>query len=273
MLECLGYENKRVIVSGCFSGIGRATARILWSLGAEVHAIDCREVDHDRASFHKVDLREPELFHHAVSEIGGKIDALFNCAGLTHAAGGLDAIKVNYLGTRRLTESVIPRMDANGAIVSVAAACGIGWGHRFSLLKALISTESDDEVIRQCKAHALNAKDAYVLSKELLVAWTMLTSQQIITRGIRINCTMPGLTQTPMMDYLNVATPPSLLNTATQPLRRLSSAQEQAAALVFLNSDVAGSINGTALPIDGGLSTGITLGNIKMKKMVGASLL
>ena len=40
MNDVLGYAGKRVIVSGCFSGMGEATAKLLFDLGAEVHGLD-----------------------------------------------------------------------------------------------------------------------------------------------------------------------------------------------------------------------------------------
>ena len=56
----LGYEGKRVIVTGAASGMGAATARILVELGAEVHAIDIKKPDiAGLASFTECDLREP----------------------------------------------------------------------------------------------------------------------------------------------------------------------------------------------------------------------
>src|SRR5688572_8417409 len=43
MSDILGYKGKRVVVSGCFSGMGEATAKILLDLGAEVHGLDFKE--------------------------------------------------------------------------------------------------------------------------------------------------------------------------------------------------------------------------------------
>src|SRR5688572_10530483 len=43
MRDILGYRNKRVVVSGCFSGMGEATARTLVELGAEVHGLDYKD--------------------------------------------------------------------------------------------------------------------------------------------------------------------------------------------------------------------------------------
>jgi len=109
-MDFLGYENKRVIVSGCFSGMGEATARQLLDLGAEVHGLDFKESSLELASFTQVDLRDPATIDAAVAGIGGKVDALFNCAGLPQTAPPMDVMKVNYAGTRYLTEQVLPLM-------------------------------------------------------------------------------------------------------------------------------------------------------------------
>jgi NAD(P)-dependent dehydrogenase (short-subunit alcohol dehydrogenase family) len=67
MTDFLGYKNKRVVVSGCFSGIGEATARLLLQLGAEVHGLDYKQSKLDLASFRQVDLREPASIDAAVA--------------------------------------------------------------------------------------------------------------------------------------------------------------------------------------------------------------
>ena len=59
MKDILGYQNKRVVVSGCFSGMGEATARTLLDIGAEVHGLDYKDSALPLASFTRVDLRDP----------------------------------------------------------------------------------------------------------------------------------------------------------------------------------------------------------------------
>src|SRR6201991_2290402 len=111
MSDILGYKGKRVIVSGCFSGMGEACARILLDLGAEVHGFDYKDSALPLASFNKVDLRDPASIEAGVAAVGGKVDALFNCAGLPGGAfPALEAMKVNFIGTRHLTETVLPLM-------------------------------------------------------------------------------------------------------------------------------------------------------------------
>ena len=58
MSDALGYKGKRVIITGCFSGMGHAAAKLLLDLGAEVHGFDMKECDLPLASFTKIDLRD-----------------------------------------------------------------------------------------------------------------------------------------------------------------------------------------------------------------------
>lgn len=78
---------------------------------------------------------------------------------------------------------------------------------------------------------------------------------------------MPGPTQTPMMKHFEAATAASVLENATQPINRRSTPEEQAAALIFLNSEVTSYINGVAFPVDGGFLSGIAMGAISPEKM------
>ena len=111
MGEFASYKNKRVVVSGCFSGMGEATARLLVELGAEVHGLDFKDSQLKLASFKRIDLRDPASIDAVAQSIGGKVDALFNCAGLPQTAGPLDVMKVNFAGTRLLTERLLPLMS------------------------------------------------------------------------------------------------------------------------------------------------------------------
>jgi NAD(P)-dependent dehydrogenase (short-subunit alcohol dehydrogenase family) len=67
-----------------------------------------------------------------------------------------------------------------------------------------------------------------------------------------MNCTLPGAVQTPMLVEIEKASPKALIDQVAEPIGRRSSADEQAAALLFLNSPRASYINGVVLPVDGG---------------------
>jgi NAD(P)-dependent dehydrogenase (short-subunit alcohol dehydrogenase family) len=268
MAQSVGYQNKRVIVSGCFSGMGEATARLLLELGAEVHGLDFKDSALDLASFTRVDLRDPASIEAAVDGIGGRVDALFNCAGLPQTAAPLDVMKVNFVGTRHLTDLVLPLMPKGGAIVSVSSNGGLGWRARVPTLMELLKTTSFEAAVAWCEANQDTVREGYALSKEAVILWTMTASFQLINRGIRINCTTPGPTQTPMMSEFESATPRAVLDAAMRPINRRSTPDEQAGPLVFLNSDWASYINGVSLPVDGGFMAGIATGQIDVNALM-----
>ena len=271
MTDFLGYKNKRVVVSGCFSGIGEATARLLLQLGAEVHGLDYKPSKLELASFRQIDLREPASIDAAAAAIGGKVDALFSCAGLPQTSPPLDVMKVNYAGTRRLTERIVPLMSEGGAIASVASIAGLGWSRRVPVLMELLQIDNYEAAVQWCEGHADVVREGYSFSKEAVVVWTMMTATSLIKRGIRMNCTMPGPTQTPMMAHFEAASQPSVLEAATQPINRRSRPEEQAAPLIFLNSGLASYMNGLALPVDGGLMGGIATGRIDPRTLMGSA--
>jgi NAD(P)-dependent dehydrogenase (short-subunit alcohol dehydrogenase family) len=269
MTDFLGYKNKRVVVSGCFSGMGEATAKLLLKHGAEVHGLDYKESKLALASFGHVDLRDPASIDAAVDKIGGKVDALFSCAGLPQTFPPLDVMKVNYIGARRLTERVLPRMSAGGAIACIASTAGLGWSRRVPVLMGLLRIDSYEGAVDWCQSNLETVREGYSFSKEAIVVWTMMFATQTIQRGIRLNCTMPGPTQTPMMAQFLAATPASIIEAATQPINRRSSPEEQAGPLIFLNSSAASYINGVSLAVDGGFLGGIATGQIDPQSLMG----
>ncbi len=271
MTASLGYENKRVIVSGCFSGMGEATARLLLELGAEVHGLDYKDCKLALASFTKLDLRDPASIEAAVEKIGGKVHALFNCAGLPQTFPPLDVMKVNIIGTRHLTNQVLPRMSKGGAIASISSTAGLGWQMRMQQTLALLKQEFYEGAVKWCEDNLETVREGYSFSKEAINIWTMMSSFHLIKRGIRINCIIPGPTQTPMMDAFELATPKTVLDAAMQPINRRSTPEEQAGPLVFLNSEWASYVNGVVFPVDGGFMGGLATGQVDLSAMMGAA--
>src|SRR5499426_2023043 len=106
------YEDKRVVVSGGGgAGMGAATVVGLAEMGAEIHVLDLKEPPIEAASHQVVDLRDPDAAAAAIEQIGGQIDALFNCAGLPGAPfSALDVMLVNFAAARHLTALVAPHM-------------------------------------------------------------------------------------------------------------------------------------------------------------------
>ncbi len=269
-MDFLGYEGKRVLVCGCYSGMGEATAKLLVELGAEVHGLDFKESALDLASFSLVDLRDPASIDSAVASIGGKVDALFNCAGLPQTAPPLDVMKVNYAGTRHLTHRVLEHMGEGGAIASISSNGGMGWSRRMDVLMPLIAIEDYADIVKWCEDNPDTVNEGYSLSKEAVIVWTMRMGADLIKRGIRINCTLPAPTQTPMMDEFESATKKEVLDTFIQPIGRRSTPEEQAAPLVYLNSDGANFVNGLAMPVDAGFMGAMVTGQVDMSALMPA---
>jgi len=273
MTDKLGYKGKRVIVSGCFSGMGEATAKILLSLGAEVHGFDYKDVALPLASFNKVDLRDPASIEAGVAAVGGRIDALFNCAGLPNGSfDPMDVMKVNFIGLRHLTELVLPLMGEGSAIANIASTGGLGWSRNIPTNMEFVTTKGWQAAIDWCAAHAEDAvKEGYAFSKENVIVWTQFMGAHLIKKGIRINCSLPSPTQTPMMKTFHETSGKAVVDAAAEPLGRYTTPEEQAGPLVLVCSKLAGVVNGVVLPVDGGFMGGLATGQVDISAMMGAA--
>lgn len=268
MTDILGYKDKRVIVSGCFSGMGEATAKMLIDLGAEVHGLDFKQSTLPLASFNIIDLRDPASIEAAIAKIGGKVDALFNCAGLPNSFPAMDVMKVNFIGLRHLTEQVLPLMGPGGAIASIASTGGLGWSRRIPINMEFVTTKGWDAAVAWCEAHMDIVSEGYSFSKENVIVWTQFMGAHLIKKGIRINCTLPSPTQTPMMDAFEATSGKEVIAAAAEPMGRYSTSDEQAGGLILLNSALASIINSVVLPVDGGFMGGLATGQVDITKMM-----
>jgi NAD(P)-dependent dehydrogenase (short-subunit alcohol dehydrogenase family) len=213
-------------------------------------------------------LRDPSSIDAAANKIGGRLDAHFNCAGLPQTFPPLEVMKVNYAGTRFLTERIVPLMPSGGAIACVASTAGFGWGRKVPVIMELLKNDTFAGAVKWCEANLETVGEGYSFSKEAMIVWTMMTAAHLIKRGIRLNCTLPGPTQTPMMSEFESKTAASVISAATQPINRRSTPEEQAGPLVFLNSDAASYVNGVAFPVDGGFIGGVSTGQVDISAMM-----
>jgi NAD(P)-dependent dehydrogenase (short-subunit alcohol dehydrogenase family) len=263
MKDVLGYEGKRVVVSGAASGMGAATAALLVGLGAEVHALDIRKPDvTGLASYTECDLRDPAQIDAAVERIGRVVNMLFNCAGLPNTFPDLDVMLVNFCGLRHLTERAVELMDEGGAVASIASTAGIGWLQNMPTLMTLVRTPDFAAARAWCEEDPARIANAYGLSKEAINAYTAFRSYELAGRGIRVNCLNPGPTDTPMMPEFEKAMGKKYMDDFPVPLGRHARAEEQAWPLVFLNSPRASFVTGIALDADGGFVGGLYTGQI-----------
>ncbi|MDT5315680.1 MAG: hypothetical protein QOE74_4700 [Mycobacterium sp.] len=248
------YDGRRVVVTGCASGIGAALVGQLRELGAHVIGLDLRPPAFELNEFHQVDLSDPASIEAAVATLGDRVDSLFNVAGVSSGIGdSLLVVKINFLGTRHLTEAVVPRMPNGSSIVSVSSLAASGYAENIGQVAGLLGTGSFTDGLRWCHDHPdAHADGGYRLAKEAIILHAMANAVPLGAKGIRINCTGPGVTETPILDQLRTRYGQQYLDDIPKPLGRVSNPEEQAAALVFLNSRAAGYVTGQVLWVDGG---------------------
>ncbi|MCV7299233.1 coniferyl-alcohol dehydrogenase [Mycobacterium barrassiae] len=253
--ELWRYDGRRAVVTGCASGIGAEVARQLSDLGAEVVGLDIREPDFDIGEFIALDLHDPESIDAAAASIGGRVDALFNVAGVSSGIRDpLRVVTINFLGTRRFTEAVVPSMPAGSAIACVSSLAASAYRQNAAVTAGLVGTKTMAEGIEWCERHpdAVAEGGGYRLSKEAIILYGMANVVALGAKGIRINCTAPGVTDTPILDQLRSAYGQEFLDSFHTPLGRAATPDEQASVLVFLNSKAASYITGQVIWVDGG---------------------
>ena len=267
MANPFSYEGKRVVVTGGGgAGMGAAAVEGLTDLGAEVHVLDLREPPVDCASYQATNLLDPDAVAGAIDQIGGRIDALFNCAGLPGApkTTDVDTMLVNFAANRLLATLVAPHMTNGGAIASISSTAGSGWIQNIARWLPLTRTADYGEAKAWIESHPEEIAGGYSPSKEALIVWTLDAAMDFAPQGIRLNCISPGPTDTPMMPDFEAAAGGNgkIIDLFAQGLGRRSTPAEQAWPLIFLNSDAASYISGENLNTDGGTIAGMATGKI-----------
>ncbi|MEV6694690.1 SDR family oxidoreductase [Micromonospora sp. NPDC051196] len=238
------FAGLAAVVTGGGSGIGLAVAGLLAARGAAVacldldpsgvpaplHAIECDVSDAD-----SVNVAVPA----AVERLGG-LDVLVNNAG-AGAQGTIEAqpddewhrvYDVNVVGIVRVTRAALPylRVSASAAVVntcSIAATAG------------------------------LPGRALYSATKGAVQALTLAMAADHVGEGIRVNCVNPGTVDTPwvrrLVDAADNPTAEYAALRARQPIGRLVTPAEVAAAVAYLASPLAAATTGTVLAVDGGM--------------------
>jgi len=232
------------LVTGAGSGIGLATAEALLAEGARVAALDLTPPPAREGLLPLVcDVTSEQSVVAAVARVAnelGGIDVLVNNAGIG-AQGTLEenalaewqrVFDVNVFGIVRVTQACLPHLRRSQRAAIVNTASIVSWT-------------------------GVPRRACYGASKGAVYALTLALAADCVADRIRVNCVCPGTVDTPWVQRLldasgdAAAARASLI--ARQPLGRLGTAEEIAAAIVYLASPAAGFVTGTALAIDGGM--------------------
>jgi NAD(P)-dependent dehydrogenase (short-subunit alcohol dehydrogenase family) len=258
------YQGKRVVITGAFSGVGAATVELLSILEAsEIIALDIKEPQGPITRFIETNMGDPAAIDAAAEAIDGPVDVLFNNAGIAATFPALDVMKVNYLGPRRLTEALLPKISQGGAIAFTASIAGGQWAAHLAEIQQLLAITDREEAIAWIQDHAELVGGGYEFSKECVQVYTMLSSKSTMAKGVRTNSLCPGPIDTPLLpDFKKTMSEAIIAWQVEQTHGMMATSEDVAKALVFLGSDASGFVNGLNLNADGGFSAALTTGQL-----------
>lgn len=244
-------KNKKAIITGGGSGIGKAISVLFAKQGAEVHIIELT-AESAKETVDEIKANGDTVFSYACNVADqqqvldtftaiGVHDILVNNAGIAHI-GKVDntsesdfdrIVNVNVKGVYNCIFSSIPLLKKNGGgvilnMASVAAWCGL-----------------DDRF-------------AYSMAKGAVAAMTLSVAKDYLPDHIRCNSLSPARVHTPFVDgFLQKNYPGKEKEmfdqlSKTQPIGRMAEPREVAALALYLASDEASFITGNDYPFDGG---------------------
>ena len=261
MKDVLGYEGKTVVMTGAASGMGSAAAYLLADLGAEVHALDIGDVSAPVTQSIKTDMKNQASINAAIEKLPAKIDILLNCAGVPHPpASALDTVLINFVGLRHLTDTLIPRIQEGGAIVSIASTAGMAYKSNLDTVRAFLSLESFEDSQSYLEGQPDLKADPYGFSKQCIIVYTQTLAGELAKTGVRINCISPSPTQSDFMTKLTKEIPEAAITPFFPSNGRFAESEEMGRALVMMGSDLACFVSGVNLPVDFGYCAEVAMG-------------
>jgi aldehyde dehydrogenase (NAD+) len=227
--------------------MGAAVAEVVRDAGAEVVVMDRSKVGIKGVRAIALDLAEKASIEAAVDECGGRVDALFSCAGVADGTPGIE--RINFIGHRYMIDrmfaaGMLPRGSAIGFISSAA---GMGWETQLQLLQEFLKIEDFDLATAWVKEHK---KADYMWSKQAICAYVAQQALPFLKRGVRINATLPGPTDTPLAQANKDRWLGFGADYRKEAGVEVSTSIEQARPLVFLCSDAAAAISGITMITD-----------------------
>ena len=238
---------KTALLTAAAQGIGRASALAFVREGAQVIATDVNEealaelAGTPGITTRRLDATDGAAVRALADELGA-IDVLFNVAGFVHHGTILDCAEADWDFSFDL--NVKAMYHTIRAFLPAMVAAGGG---------SIVNMSSGASSVR-----GIPNRCVYGASKAAVIGLTKSVAADFIRKGIRCNAICPGTIQSPSLDARIAAfdDPETAREAfiARQPLGRLGTAEEVAAAAVYLASDDSSYTTGTIILVDGGFS-------------------
>ncbi len=237
---------KTILVTGSGSGMGKATAIACSRMGANVIAIVHNPGDINRilseleGAGHQafaLDLSD-ECSWDTMMDADFILDGIANCAGIANMnpftfidREEMDKVfSVNFFGPVLLVKKLIRKKK-------VSKGCSI----------VFVSSVDGPKIV-----HGGNS--VYSASKNALVGMARNMAVDLASKKIRVNCLLPGTTDTQLIRTSNVTEEELQENIKKFPLKRYGTPEDMAYAIIYLLSDASSFVTGTELVVDGGYS-------------------
>lgn len=246
------FDDQVIVITGAASGIGRATAVKLASLGATLALSDinidgleetyrlCVQGKHSTSDLDVGSSADVDNYINFVVKQHGEISHVFNCAGVNPTAYALTdttdeyydkLMNTNLRGTYNVTRAAIPHMRADpnatehASFVNVSSKLGVSPARQMAI---------------------------YAATKWAIIGFSKSMALDLGEKGIRVNVVAPGYIDTPTNAGVVAGAESVKRMEAKVAMGRLGTAEECADVVAFLMSQEARYVNGSVVEVNGG---------------------
>ena len=281
MKDYFGYAGKTCVITGAYSGMGKATAKLLVEMGAKVYALDRSKPDVEGIKLWiQTDLGGRASIDNAFIQLPEQINRFFGIAGVSGVVNTYEeTFIIDFVANKYITETYLEnRVTDGGAIAYITSSSGVRWARPdlTNEYKTIVDADGWDATVRAIVD--LDQSDnmgviAYMLAKRAMNYYASAKAADFAKRDIRVNFVMPCSTSTPFVsEFLGVmGQDDKSFRDYIGNGKDYARPEAMAKAIVYLNSDFAEYVSGLGLIVDYGMEAATLCGQIQ--DMLGMNLI